>query len=123
MLPFEDVSGHEPKEPPRSIAVDETISSSVAPRRRVRAAPGEILAERYELLDELGRGAFGIVYRARDRVADTNVAIKILTTASARSAETVARLRRELQAAWKVTHPGVVRVHDLIDSSAPGWRC
>jgi tetratricopeptide (TPR) repeat protein len=113
------VSAQEPKEPPANVAphatVDETISASLAPRRRLSTAPGDVLVERYEVIDELGRGAFGVVYRAHDRVADSNVAIKILTSASARSVETVTRLRRELQAAWKVTHAGVVRVHDLID--------
>jgi tetratricopeptide (TPR) repeat protein len=114
------VSAQEPKEPAgpdlaANVAIDETVTSSMAPRRRLSTAPGDVLVERYEVIDEVGRGAFGVVYRAHDRVADTTVAIKVLTSASARSVETVARLRRELRAAWKVTHPGVVRVHDLID--------
>jgi len=67
---------------------------------------GDVLAGRYELLAELGRGAFGVVFRARDRVADTVVAIKMLTTARSFSTTAVARLRREVQAAWRVTPSG-----------------
>jgi hypothetical protein len=79
------------------------------------AAGAVELSDRYEILAELGRGAFGVVYRARDRTADATVAIKVLSRAATHGSETIARFRRELQAAWKVTHPGVVRIHDLID--------
>jgi tetratricopeptide (TPR) repeat protein len=77
--------------------------------------PAALLGDRYEVLGELGRGAFGQVYRARDRVADTIVAVKVLTKGPSGSRDAVARFRRELQAARKVTHPGVVRIHDLVD--------
>ena len=78
-------------------------------------ATGEVLAGRYEVLGVLGRGAFGVVLRARDRVSDTVVALKLLNNTGVRTPESMARVRRELQAAWKVTHPGVVRIYDLID--------
>jgi len=72
-----------------------------------------VLAGRYELHEELGRGAHGVVFRAHDRVAGTDVAIKSLG-ALRRSRIAPERLRRELRAAWNVTHPGVVRIHDVI---------
>ena len=49
-----------------------------------------------------------------DRVAGTDVAIKVLAQSRRLSPVAAERLRRELRAAWTVTHPGVVRVHDLI---------
>jgi serine/threonine-protein kinase len=82
---------------------------------RARMEIGSVLGGRYELLAELGRGAFGTVFRARDRVADEVVAIKVLELAAGGSPEAVARLRRELKTARTVTHPGVVRIHDVID--------
>jgi Tol biopolymer transport system component len=74
-----------------------------------RSLPGD---ERYEILAEIGRGASGVVYRARDRETHVVVALKILGDADPTPA-LVRRSRRELQAAWKVTHPGIVRIHDL----------
>jgi Tol biopolymer transport system component/tRNA A-37 threonylcarbamoyl transferase component Bud32 len=74
---------------------------------------GEVLGERYEVLAELGRGGQGVVLRARDRKADTVVALKLLDRT--RSAERLARFQRELQVARKVTHPSVVRIYDLVE--------
>jgi branched-chain amino acid transport system substrate-binding protein len=76
------------------------------------AGESPLFGDRYELKGELGRGAFAVVYRARDRFTDEDVAIKVLRSPSR---EAVARFRRELRAARKVTHPGVVRIHDLIE--------
>ncbi|HEX8796526.1 MAG TPA: protein kinase [Polyangiaceae bacterium] len=82
-----------------------------APPPSVRV--GEVLGERYEVLGELGRGGQGVVLRARDRKADTVVALKLLDRT--RSAERLARFQRELQVARKVTHPSVVRIYDLVE--------
>jgi tetratricopeptide (TPR) repeat protein len=98
-----------------SLVSAETMSSDGGPRLPpVEARAGDVLAGRYELLGELGRGAFGVVFRARDRVADAVVAIKMLASSRRFSTTAVARLRREVQTAWRVTHPGVVRIYDLI---------
>jgi serine/threonine protein kinase/tetratricopeptide (TPR) repeat protein len=83
--------------------------SNAAPERR-----GDVLAERYELRDELGQGGEGVVYRARDLRADADVALKVLR--GDRGSEGRLRaFRRELQLARRVTHPNVVRIHDLVD--------
>lgn len=74
---------------------------------------GEVLGDRYEVLGELGRGGQGVVLRARDRKADTVVALKLLDRT--RSVERLARFQRELQVARKVTHPSVVRIYDLVE--------
>jgi hypothetical protein len=77
-------------------------------------AAGQLLAERYEILAELGRGGMGRVYQAFDREIGEPVAIKTLLglpeEESGRDAE---RLLRELQICRKITHPNVVRVFDL----------
>ena len=76
---------------------------------------GDLLGDRYELRARLGQGAFGTVFRAHDRIADHEVAIKLLSDQSRHSKDVIARLRRELHAALKVTHAGVVRTHDLLE--------
>ncbi len=69
---------------------------------------------RYELLDELGRGAMGIVYRARDPIIDRVVALKTidfaLTGAAATSFEE--RFFQEARAAGRLNHPNIVTIYD-----------
>ena len=66
------------------------------------------------VLAEVGRGAEGVVYRARDLKADAIVALKLLQQDEG-SDERLQRFRRELQMARKVTHPNVVRIYDLVE--------
>ncbi len=75
---------------------------------------GDILEDRYELLEELGRGTSAVVFRAHDRGADEAVAVKLLTVELAGAADLHERVRRELRTAWKVTHPHILRIHDMI---------
>ena len=77
-----------------------------------------VAPERYELLGVLGQGAMGIVYKARDRELDREVAIKTLQRHDARGSgpevEAIAgRLSREAMAAARLSHPGIVTVHDV----------
>ena len=69
---------------------------------------------RYELLDELGRGAMGVVYRARDPIIDRVVALKTidfaLTGAAATSFEQ--RFFQEARAAGRLNHPNIVTIYD-----------
>ncbi len=69
---------------------------------------------RYELLDELGRGAMGVVYRARDPIIDRVVALKTidfaLTGAAAASFEQ--RFFQEARAAGRLNHPNIVTIYD-----------
>jgi hypothetical protein len=77
--------------------------------------PGQKIAGRYTIERELGRGGMGAVYLAADGKLAERVALKIIHTAMAPDAETADRFRREVAAARKVTHPNVIRIHDLIE--------
>jgi serine/threonine-protein kinase len=77
-------------------------------------APGQVVLGRYTVERELGRGGMGAVYLARDSKLDERVALKTISSALAGDpAEMVDRFRREVQAARMVTHPNVIRIHDL----------
>ena len=65
---------------------------------------------RYELLDTIGRGGMGIVFRGRDRELDREVAIKVTAWITAADAE---RLRAEARVLARLEHPGIVPVHDV----------
>src|SRR5262245_8647563 len=69
---------------------------------------------RYEILDEIGRGAMGVVYRARDPLIDRIVAVKAVHAPGPEEAEAFrARLRQEAQAAGRLAHPGIVTIYDV----------
>ncbi|MEX2504933.1 MAG: serine/threonine-protein kinase [Egicoccus sp.] len=89
--------------------VDETNSTSA----RDRATTSQVLDDRYVLLDQLGTGGAGAVWRAHDQVLDRTVAVKLLHQDLARDGETAARFRAEGAAAAKLTHPHAVIVYDI----------
>jgi eukaryotic-like serine/threonine-protein kinase len=71
---------------------------------------------RYEILGELGRGAMGAVYRAKDPAMDRIVAVKTIISAALASdqgSEFRERFFREARAAGNLTHPGIVSVFDM----------
>ncbi len=74
---------------------------------------GHIFAGRYELLSELGKGGMGVVFRARDRELDEEVALKILKTVGEERSAQADRLRQEIKLARAITHPNVVRAFDF----------
>ncbi|MCE9577398.1 MAG: serine/threonine protein kinase [Deltaproteobacteria bacterium] len=82
-------------------------TQSTAPRAGA-VAEHEPRLDRYVLGRELGRGAMGVVYAARDPELDREVAIKVL-----RDGASAERLRREAQALARLAHPNVVRVYDV----------
>lgn len=79
--------------------------------RRVAEWP-EPSGERYEVLEAIGQGGMGMVYRARDKVLDREVALKVLRPEVA-GAEWVNRLEREARVLARLEHPGIVPVHDV----------
>jgi hypothetical protein len=76
---------------------------------------GTLLAARYAVGKELGRGGYSVVYLARDRSLDTDVAIKLLVPPPAAAALARERMRREVQAVRGLSHSNIVAVHDFLD--------
>jgi serine/threonine protein kinase len=72
------------------------------------------LGSRYELLDLLGTGAMGEVWRARDRESDRELAAKVLRAEYARDTEIVTRFIQERSILMGLRHPNIVAVHDLV---------
>lgn len=81
--------------------------------RPVTLGPGALVAGRYEIHEELGRGGMGCVYSAFDRELKDKVAIKTVLTGSDGDGREMERLVREVQICRRITHPNVVRVYDL----------
>ncbi|MGH7487837.1 MAG: serine/threonine protein kinase, partial [bacterium] len=103
--------------------VDAFIPVSPPPRRPsslfVSAAvlnPGDVLGGRYEVLQLLGEGGMGAVYKVRDRELDRFVALKLIRPELAASPAILARFKQELLLAHQVTHKNVIRIYDLSDA-------
>jgi serine/threonine protein kinase len=75
--------------------------------------PGELLANRFEILSHLGSGGMGEVYEAEDRDLQTRVAVKVIRPDVAANPAVVSRFRREIALARKITHRSVCRVFDF----------
>lgn len=73
---------------------------------------GHLVDDRYEVTSRIARGGMATVYRATDRRLDRTVAVKVMHAHLAESPDFVARFRREARAAARLTHPGIVAVHD-----------
>ena len=67
----------------------------------------------YEILELLGKGGMGEVYRARDKVLDRHVAIKVLPESFRQDSERMARFVREAQAVARLDHPNILAIHDF----------
>jgi len=68
---------------------------------------------RYEILDRIGGGAFGMVYRARDTVLDRIVAVKVINQPVTDDPQFLEALQREPRLAARLSHPNIVTVHDF----------
>ncbi len=70
----------------------------------------------YDVLDKLGEGGMGVVYRARDTKLGRDVALKVLPPALAGDAERMARFQREAQVLASLNHPNIAAIHGLEES-------
>jgi tetratricopeptide (TPR) repeat protein len=79
-------------------------------------APGELFAGRYRMINRVGRGGIGDVWRADDLVIGTAVALKLIPAAAPAARE---RFLNEVRLARQITHPNICRVFDV--GEAGGW--
>lgn len=77
-------------------------------------APGDVLGERYVIVELIGAGGMGEVYRARDRVLERDVAIKVLHGHLAEDDDLLERFRREARVLARVRHPGIIAIYDML---------
>ena len=70
----------------------------------------------YEILEEIGRGGMGVIYRARQQHSRRIVAVKRIFAHQANSHETLVRFRREAEAVASLDHPNILPIHEISES-------
>ncbi|MBN2370207.1 MAG: protein kinase [Vicinamibacteria bacterium] len=75
---------------------------------------------RYQVIEFLGQGSMGVVYRGRDETLERDVALKVMSLAQSTAEEAQKRFRREAQAAARLQHPNIVTIYELgVHQGAP----
>ena len=82
--------------------------------------PGSLFATRFEIGRELGRGGISVVYAARDRQVGQDVALKLIVPSPAAANQARERMRREVHAVRRLTHPAIVAVYDFVEDGPYG---
>jgi serine/threonine protein kinase len=98
---------------------DSFLESGPVPATRTLAVGARL--GHFEIVEMLGRGGMGEVWRARDSRLKRDVAIKVLPTALARDPDRIARFEREARAASALNHPNIVSVYDIGRSKETYW--
>jgi len=104
---------------PRGLAA--TMQSDPGAAAAVPGSLPTVIAERYRVGKQLGRGGFGAVYEAVDQRIDKRVAVKILDEQRARTDAGIKQFRAEALAASRLRHPGIIAVtdYDLLPDGRP----
>jgi predicted Ser/Thr protein kinase len=123
--PSERIEGLEPTRLFRAALGDadldpDAIERAAEEERRVRAEIEQRLPD-LELLELLGRGGMGFVYRARQKQLDRVVALKVVAPDAERQADFAERFAREAQALARLNHPNLVTVYDYGQDGPFGW--
>lgn len=74
---------------------------------------GKVLGNRYEIIEKIGSGGMATVYKAKCKLLNRNVAVKILRDEFANDAEFIKRFQVEAQAAASLSHPNIVSIYDV----------
>jgi len=74
---------------------------------------GTVLGDRYEIIEKIGGGGMALVYKARCRLLNRYVAVKVLRDEFVNDEEFIRKFRRESQAAASLSHPNIVNIYDV----------
>lgn len=79
-----------------------------------KLTPGQVLADRYKVIRQIGKGAFGVVVLVTDMMVNEDIILKFLNPHMASDESVIQRFIHELRYARKITHENVIRIYDFI---------
>lgn len=94
---------------------DALAATMVFHRPKTDLSVGSILALRYQIIEEIGRGGMGTVYKVLDREINEKIAIKVLKPEISSDEKTIERFRNELKLTRKISHQNVCRMYDIVN--------
>src|SRR5512135_1211358 len=100
-----------PLTPEAASSLSSTVIMAAPPLREL--APGETFAGRYQVIEDLGKGGMGRVYKVYDTEVREKLALKLLNPEIAADESTIERFRNELKLARTISHRNICRMHDL----------
>ena len=105
-----------PDTPQKTLSYAEAADAAKPPPPEFR--PGHLFARRYQIIEELGTGGMGRVFRVVDRKLDEEIALKLIRPEIAQNRSTVERFASELKLARHVVHRNVARMFDLNEEAS-----
>ncbi|KAA3639859.1 MAG: serine/threonine protein kinase [Proteobacteria bacterium] len=94
------------------VQLSKQSQQSIAPQlKKDLIAPGKVIGQRFQILQSIGVGGMGAVFKAKDQELDEVVALKVLKNRQ-QSKQAIDQLKDEIRMARRISHPNVVRIHD-----------
>jgi serine/threonine-protein kinase len=94
---------------------EEAFEASAVSGSRLEFPTGSTFADRYTIIERIGAGGMGVVYKAIDTMLDGEVALKVIQPSLAQMPGFIERFRREVRVTRQITHPNICRFHDIGD--------
>jgi len=98
-----------------STSPDEDFEAPASSGSHLEFPTGATFADRYTIIERIGAGGMGIVYKAIDTMLDAEVALKVIQPALSQMPGFIERFRREVRVTRQITHPNICRFHDIGD--------